>query len=220
MKKINPFENSKEATLSLDNGGRFYNILTKADDGIITESEVGKVAGIYNNKQKVVLFLHLAVSKLVSERNYGVMNSLDSKLRRTYKKYKPITILPSEAYSKGVISGNTIVIGVPKLIEESKSEFVGFIMIPVSTGKTTTFVMVPLIDQYNVYEIRDEVSSETILIAHAKGSKKLPEEKIKVAGVLKELRAKKREKKPSRRYLEAYYYMDVEFSQNAITEPV
>ena len=46
MKKIEPYKSIDEATLSLDNGGRFYNVLTKSDDGIISTSELGKVAGI------------------------------------------------------------------------------------------------------------------------------------------------------------------------------
>ena len=62
MKKIEPYKNINEATLSLDNGGRFYNVLTKSDDGIISSSELGKVAGLFIDKQKMVLFLDLATS--------------------------------------------------------------------------------------------------------------------------------------------------------------
>ena len=51
--------------------------------------------------------------------------------------------------------------------------------------------------------------SQSILIAHARGSIVLPEKKIKVAGVLKELKANKNEKKASKRFLEALYYLDI-----------
>ena len=67
----------------------------------------------------------------------------------------------------------------------------------------------PIIDKYDVYEIRDEVSDDTFLIAHARGSIVLPEKKIKVAGVLKELKANKNEKKASKRFLEVLYYLDI-----------
>ena len=207
MKKIEPYKNINEATLSLDNGGRFYNVLTKSDDGIISTSELGKVAGIFNDKQKMILFLDLAISNFDVNAKKNILDSLDDTLRSTYHKYKSQELLPSEAYNKGILSSNSIITGFPKKIE-SKSDFNGFIIVPVIAGRVTTFILIPLIDQYDIYEIRDEESDDTFLVAHARGSVMLPEKKIKVAGVLKELKAKKEEKKASKRFLEAVYYLD------------
>ena len=204
MKKIEPYKNINEATLSLDNGGRFYNVLTKSDDGIISTSELGKVAGLFIDKQKMVLFLDLAISNFDVNAKEKIVNSLDASLRSTYEKYKSHELLPSEAYEKGILSCNSIITGFPKKID-SKSDFNGVIVLPV--GKS--FVVMPIIDKYDVYEIRDEVSDDTFLIAHARGSIVLPEKKIKVAGVLKELKANKNEKKASKRFLEAIYYLDI-----------
>ena len=133
-----------------------------------------------------------------------IVNSLYVSLRSTYEKYKSQEFLPSEAYDKGILSSNSIITGFPKKID-SKSDFNGVIVLPV--GKS--FVVMPIIDKYDVYEIRDEVSDDTFLIAHARGSIVLPEKKIKVAGVLKELKANKNEKKASKRFLEALYYLDI-----------
>ena len=204
MKKIEPYKNINEATLSLDNGGRFYNVLTKSDDGIISTSELGKVAGLFIDKQKMVLFLDLAISNFDVNAKEKIVNSLDASLRSTYEKYKSHELLPSEAYDKGILSSNSIITGFPNKID-SKSDFHGVIVLPV--GKS--FVVMPIIDKYDVYEIRDEVSDDTFLIAHARGSIVLPEKKIKVAGVLKELKANKNEKKASKRFLEALYYLDI-----------
>ena len=88
MKKIEPYKNINEATLSLDNGGRFYNVLTKSDDGIISTSELGKVAGLFIDKQKMVLFLDLAISNFDVNAKEKIVNSLDASLRSTYEKYK------------------------------------------------------------------------------------------------------------------------------------
>ena len=41
MKKIIPYKSSNEALTALDNGGRFYNIFTKAGDGVITQEKKG-----------------------------------------------------------------------------------------------------------------------------------------------------------------------------------
>lgn len=208
MKKIEPFRSYNDALSTLDNGGRFYNILTKADDGVISKAELGKVGGIFYGKQQMILFFELSISKLAEEKRKALISKLDKNLQQMYLKYKPIELLPSEAYSKGIIASNTILTGIPTLIE-SKSEFIGFIMIPIVTGKVTTFTMIPLIDMYDVYEIRDEASDEKFLIAHAKGKAKLPKKKIKVAGVLKELKSDRKEAVASKRFLEAIYHMEI-----------
>jgi hypothetical protein len=208
MKKIEPFRNYRDALSTLDNGGRFYNILTKADDGIISKAELGKVGGIFYDKQQMILFFELSISKLGDEKKKAVISKLDDNLQKMYLKYKPIELLPSEAYTKGTIASNTIITGIPTLTE-SKSEFIGFIMIPIITGNVTTFTMIPLIDMYDVYEIRDEESDENFLIAHAKGATKLPKKKMKVAGVLKELRSDRKERAASKRFLEAIYHMEI-----------
>lgn len=209
MKKIEPYRNFNDALSNLDNGGRFYNILTKADDGVISKAELGKVGGIFYDKQQMILFFELSISKLDEEKRNAVISKLEESLQKLYIKYKPIELLPSEAYTKGIIASNTIITGIPTLIE-SKSELVGFIMIPITTGNVTTFTMIPLIDMYDVYEIRDEESDETFLIAHAKGTTKLPNRKIKVAGVLKELKSNKKEKTASKRFLEAIYHLEIQ----------
>ncbi|MEM9831274.1 MAG: hypothetical protein AAF944_11600 [Bacteroidota bacterium] len=83
-------------------------------------------------------------------------------------------------------------------------------MIPIITQNTTNFTMMPLIDKYDVYELRDEPSSDTFLIAHAKGSKKLPERRVKVAGVLKEMKIKRNEESTPEIFLEALYHLEIE----------
>ena len=47
-----PYRTVRNALTSIDNGGRFYNLLTKANDGNISTSELGKVAGSFSDKQK------------------------------------------------------------------------------------------------------------------------------------------------------------------------
>lgn len=208
MIKIEPYKNINDAISSLDNGGRFYNILTKADDGIISKSELGKVGGIFNDKQQMILFLELSISRLDDLKKNAIISKLESELQQTYQKYKPVELLPSEANSKGIIASNTIITGIPKLTE-SKSDFTGFIMIPIIAGNVTTFAMIPLMDAYDVYELRDEASDNSFLIAHARGTNTLPEKRIKVAGILKELKSNEHEEKASKKFLEAIYHMEI-----------
>ncbi|MHA7057154.1 hypothetical protein ACWGOQ_0008050 [Aquimarina sp. M1] len=193
--------------MALDNGGRFYNILTKSEDGVISQSELGKVAGLFSNKQKMILFLDLAISELDIELKKQIISSLSNDLQFTYKKYTAKELLPSNVIERGTLSSNVIITGTPRKVA-SKSNFNGFIMIPIVAGNVTTFSMIPIMETYDVYEIVEEKSSETCVIAHLKGAQKLPEKKIKVAGVLKQLKSKKEEKTASKKFLEAIYYVD------------
>ncbi|MCM4158223.1 hypothetical protein [Gramella sp. AN32] len=206
MKRITPYEEINEALLSLDNGGRFYNILTKSNDGIIDQSELGKVGGLFNDKQKMILFLELSMTFLKNEERKIIIGKLDKDLKQTYLNFKSQILLPSEANEKGIIASNAILTGVPKLVDE-KSDFTGFIFVPIMTGKVMTFIMIPIVDNYNVYELRDEKTSETFIIAHSRDSKILPNEKIIIAGVFKELKSGKNENSKILKFLEANYYI-------------
>lgn len=206
MEQVTPYSEYKEALNSLDNGGRFYHLFTKADDDVISSAELGKLGGIFNDKQKMILFLELSISKLAIEDQKQIISKLDERLKTDYFKYKPSYLLPSEINDRGVLSENLIVTGVPKLID-SNSDFNGFIMIPIMTGKVMTFTLLPLIDQYDVYELRDGESSETFIIAHSRSSQKLPNKRVVVAGVLKELETNKKSGGKKKRFLEAIYHI-------------
>jgi hypothetical protein len=208
MKKITPYKSRKEALTALDNGGRFYNIFTKAGDGVITQAEIGKVGGLFNNKQGAVLFLELATSQLDENAKSSLLTKMETDMQANYKKYKPQKLLASQVKTEGVLASGAIVTGIPKLTE-SKSNFTGFIMVPISTGNITTFTMIPLIEEYDVYELRDETTSETFIIAHNKGKTKLPEQKIKVAGIIKELQSEESKEADKQLFLEVLYHADV-----------
>lgn len=207
MKKISIYKYVGEAISELDNGGRFYNILTKANDGVISEAELSKVAGLLSDKQRMVLFFELATSKLGDNGKRALLSKMKKELQQSYNKYMPQKMLPSEAKTKAILSSNAILTGIPKLIT-SKTGFNGFIMIPIMAGKVTTFMMIPLIDKYDVYELRDETNSETFIIAHARSKGKLPETKIKIAGIFKELKTEEDENSKPEIFLEAFYYTD------------
>lgn len=190
----------------MDNGGRFYNILTKAEDGIISQAELGKVGGLFSSKQQSILYLEMSISALSENEKASIMAQLDDGLQKQYQRNKAQHLLPSEAKDKGKISSNAIITGIPKLTD-SKTDFMGFIMIPIMIGDVTTFSMIPLIDEYDVYELRDESSSETFFIAHAKGSEQLPDQLITIGGVVKEMSSE--DDKPVGKFLEAVYFMEI-----------
>lgn len=208
MQKIQPYNSSKAALTALDNGGYFYNIFTKANDGVITKAElskVGQVAMLVNGKQQGILFLAMAIQQLNEAEQSNLLRMLDDDLKQAYQKYKPEWMLPSEALATGTLSSSAVLTGIPRLVD-SKEDFTGFIMIPIIINNVTSFTMVPIIEQYDVYELRDEVSSEKFIIAHLKGKTKLPEQRVQIGGVIKELKAGNNKGTSERKFLEGLYY--------------
>lgn len=205
MKYIQPYKTIKNALASLDNGGRFYNLITQANDGNISKAELGKVAGIFNDRQKMILYLEMSIFYL-KEQSFGdIQKFLSDDLKQAYLKHRPQRLQPSQAQVEGKLSSNAIISGIPRYVK-SNSEFQGFIIIPVSAGKVMTMVLVPIIDQYDVYELRDDNTSEEFIIAHARSPKKLIEEQYRFGGILKALQKSKKDVSPSVKYLETQYY--------------
>lgn len=205
MKKIIPYKSYKYALASLDNGGRFYNLSSKAKDGDISTAELAKAAGVLSGKQKMILYLEMSLIDLENETRNKVLSHLSEGLKTEYSKYKPKRLTPIEAKQQVVLSNAAIITGIPKLID-SKTEFTGFIMIPIITDKSTSFTMIPIIDQYDVYELRDEKTEEEFFIAHNRSSRKLSERRTRCGGIIKELKSREMEDSDSNAFLEMVYY--------------
>jgi hypothetical protein len=206
MKKIEPYSTIEGAIKSLDNGGRFYNLLAKAEDGVINPSEVVKVGGIFDDRQRMILFLEMALLKLNQEEKNILISKLESDLQKTYRKYKSQILLPSEVKPKGIIESNVLITGVPVLID-SKSDFRGFIITSI-LNRENALSIISLIEEYDVYELKDEESAEAFFIAHAKASGKLPNAKITIGGVLTEFNCTESVSSPKEKFLKVIYYLD------------
>lgn len=205
MKKIESYLSIDEAVQSLDSRGEF--ILTKAENGVISKLELGKVGGDFNDNQQMILFLEMLILKLNDTDKKTVISKLDEELNRIYKKYKPQHLLISEANLNGIISSNVIIKGIPKVIPP-KSDFKGFTKFPIYNDNLTTTMIIPLLYEYDVYELKDGEFSEIVTIASLKDSGMLPEKKITVGGVLKEFTRDEKEIKATAKFLEIGYYSE------------
>ncbi|WP_394748266.1 hypothetical protein [Spongiimicrobium salis] len=207
MKKVTPYNTLQEARTALDNGGRFYHLMTKSDDGIIAKTELKKVAGRYSSKQKMILFLELAISDLDENGQMRIIEALDEDLKMAYQKYRPEVVVPSQLQSERLLGKSVVVTGVPKRVER-KTAFKGFVMIPIMVNNVTTFSMVPIIEAYDVYEIKEMGSNAFAYIAHAKSTVRLEEKPMKIGGVVKELKSEGSEKNTENTFLEVLYYQE------------
>ena len=132
MKQIIPYRTLQGALNALDNGGRFYNVFTKAKDEVITDSELYKAAGVFSKKAHAFLFFELALSDLSKTEKGKVIQCLSDELRKSYLTQKPkhtqIEVFEQEVHETDAV----IVAGFPVFLED-KTQFSGFIMIPICT---------------------------------------------------------------------------------------
>lgn len=208
MQQIIPFQHTDEALAALDNGGRFYNWFTKAHDGIITTPELGKVAGVYTGKQQMSIYLAMALARLSPVGQEQVIYSLSPDLKNAFKQHLPAFLSPGQVAAEAPVSSGIISMGTAKPVR-SASNFKGFIIVPIMTGNAMTVSMIPIMDRYEVYEFTDRHSPARFLIAHPRGKEKLPETPLRIGGIIKELKADKRERTPAERFLEVLYYSEV-----------
>ncbi|MFZ4263240.1 hypothetical protein ACFRAE_14465 [Sphingobacterium sp. HJSM2_6] len=203
MKLIKPYTSVSQAIDSLDNGGQFYDFFTQADDDIISSSEIGKVAGAAFQKQKAVLFLQLALSKLSARERLEVEGRFDDHLSAQYDKFRGKELIRMDGFDDLKLASAVFVRGIPKKIEEV-GYVTGFIMVPV----IDVFSLIPITDAYTVYQLFDEENNESFLIAHDKEAEPLPEKEISVAGLIKQFQISQDEESEIERFIEVTYYFE------------
>ena len=203
MEQITLFKSASQAIDTLDNGGEFYNIFTKADDDLISQSEVSKVAGGRLEKQKAVLFLNLAMSGLTEREQQEIEGRFDDKLSDNFNKYKPTEIQSLQAFETLKAGTGVVITGIPRKID-GEGVITGYISIPV----IDVFTLIPISETYVVYEIKDENSGERVLVAHDKDAGLLPEIKLKIVGVVKQFQLAQDDDSEFEKFIEVDYFVE------------
>lgn len=207
MKQIIPFHTFKEAIESFDNGGRFFNFLSHAKDGVVTPAELGKVAGVTHDPQAMILYLMMSISHLDNHSKERVLAHLDTALFDLYEKYHPVHMTLEQFTKLGKAGISTTVIGTPKKIS-STTDFGGSIMVPVIVDTVTSFTIVPIVSVYDVYELTSEEGNAVVTVAHHKEKSPLPERKLRLGGMLTSLNQSEGTDKTSEVFLEVQYYLE------------
>ncbi|MCP4711528.1 MAG: hypothetical protein GY869_23155 [Planctomycetes bacterium] len=206
MKLITPYKTKHGALKSLDNGGKFYNIFTTPDDGVISRSEVARVAGV-SSPAKAFLFLEIALSGLSESERVSILQRLGPKLTNAREKHA-IQNYTIRTFRQSCKPGKcAIVSGYPSFLED-KTQFQAMIMIPIMIGKVMTMMPVPIMDRFDVYQLYQNEShtGPHSIIATVRGSKRLPNRRAIFAGLSKKLNFKTKAKKPHDVMLEASFY--------------
>ncbi|SEG40285.1 hypothetical protein [Algoriphagus boritolerans] len=207
MKQITPYTSYHEAIEAFDNGGKFFNLFCHAHDGVVSPAELGKVAEVADDKQSMILYLVMSISRLDNRSRERILARLDAQLFDIYEKYRPVHMSLDQMLERGKAGMSTTLVGTVKKISNS-SAFSGSIMVPVVIDEVTTFTMVPIEDSYEVYELRSEHSKNVALVAHHKEKEGLPERKLRVGGMINSLSEGEAANQPNTVFLEVQFYME------------
>jgi hypothetical protein len=207
MKHIIPYTSFQEAIEAFDNGGKFFNLFSHAHDGVVSPAELGQVAGVANNKQAMILYLVMSISRLDNRSRERVLARLDSQLFDMYEKYRPVHMSVEQVSERGTAGISTTIVGTLKKIS-TLPESGGSIMVPISVGSEMSFTMVPLENSYEVYELSSAYSDRIVLVAHHKEKEALPERKLRLGGMLTLLSQADAAAQGDKVFLEAQYYME------------
>ena len=55
MRELRPYLTVHGLTKAIDNGGRFYNLFTAADDAVVSRGELAKAASVFSENAQVLL---------------------------------------------------------------------------------------------------------------------------------------------------------------------
>ncbi len=207
MRELKPYRTMQGLRKAIDNGGRFYNFFTDADDHIVTRAELAKAAGVFSAGVNAFLFLEMAQLDLQPDDRRSIIALLESDLRKNYRRGRPRTLLPSEIEKHGTAGRSVIATGFPRFVED-RTQFSGFIMIPIVAGNVTTFMMIPIFDKFDVYEVFDDrrMRKPNSMVATVRGQRLTHDGPIRFGGVLRKLEFKDKSKKSHKFYLETVFY--------------
>lgn len=183
MIEVKPFQSLDEATHALDNGGRFYNLLTTTDDHQINAAELKKAAGIFLSEQKAFLYLHLALAELRPMDRSDVLALLTQGVAQRYEAKGPRLLKSSELVREGKPGELLVAEGAPRFMAQQTRKSI--IMIP--AGKV--IVPVPVHERFDSYHLIDPADSggepATLVVQKSKSTDRLPETPMRFAGALR-----------------------------------
>ena len=202
MRQISPYQTLQGARRALDNGGRFYNLFTKAGDNVVEGVELARAAGVYSSDAMAFLYFEMALMDLPDEDKAEVLSLLAPDLRAQLEAKRPWVLPPSRVESEGRTGLPAIVTGYPYLVED-KSQLRGFVVMV-----APMIMMVPIVDEFDVYELFDtpDRAYPRTLLPTVRGSKRLDGSRIRFGGAIKELRFEDKTSRQHGLYLEAAYY--------------
>ncbi len=205
MKKLQPYKTVRGAVAAFDNGGRFFNLFTEAADGTITSAELGKAAGTLGALPHTLLYFEMMIAWLPETEQESVISKLDPSLRRKFRAKRAIRLAEADRSTLPKKPPAVIVTGKPEYAR-SRTQFTGFITIPVQTGSVSSSIQIPIHDEFALYTMKGG-GIDDVPVAVSKSVGKLPAAQVIVGGYLMKMSAEEGDNpRETKAYISAQYY--------------
>jgi hypothetical protein len=207
MRELKPYHTVNGLKKAIDNGGRFYNLFTAANDAVVSRGELAKAAGVFSAGVSAFLFLEMAQQNLSHDDQLAVIDLLETNLQKQFLRARPVTLAPSAVEKEGVVGRSVMVSGFPRFVE-NRNQFKGMIMIPVMVGKVMVPMMIPIFDKFDVYEVFDDekMKKPNSVIATVRGKRLEHDGPMRFGGVLRKLDFEDKSQKTHQYFLEVLFY--------------
>ena len=207
MREIEPYRNLQELQKAIDNGGRFYNLFTAADDAVVSPGELAKAAGVFTAGMEAFLFLELAQQKLSAEDRKAVFELLQPSLQKRFAIAGPKLLVPSSVECACAVDQAVVTTGFARFMREA-SQLGGFVMVPIMVGKVMTMIPNPITDTFCIYEFFDDaaMTSASAMVTTPKDKRFEHEGPIRVGGAMRKIEYKDKEPKTHELFLETLYF--------------
>ncbi|MGI8979649.1 MAG: hypothetical protein ACR2FY_10510 [Pirellulaceae bacterium] len=201
MREIKPYKTLQGAKASLDNGGRFFNLLTRAGDDRITNVELAKAAGVFLCESHAFVFLDMSLRDLPDSQRLQVLSLLERKLAGRYQKHGPRSLSASAANLEGQPGTLAVVEGYPQFVADQVQKRMSFIMVG------TVFIPIVVEDHFQTYELYQGAAARGAALALAvpRATERLEKAQVRFGGVLREFTFEGNPKKKGV-FLEPLYY--------------
>lgn len=207
MRKVTPYRRLRAAAAALDNGGRFFNVFTRAGDEVVTKAELAKVAGVGGGLTGAALFFEMITCELKDYDRQQLTQTLEPTLRRKLKAKHPTRLKPSQLARQGTAGEAYIIEGYARRFD-STSAVTSFIHMPITTGNVTTFMMIPITEVFDVCRLTHEPDAARggCVLVMKKGSKIRERDRIRWGGIAKERQLSKEKCAKKELYLDPMCY--------------
>lgn len=212
MRKITPYKTFDGLSAAVDNGGRWWNLFSKAGDGKITESELAAAGGNTRQQESAFLFLALASSRLPDDDIKRLNAQMELPLRLKNQRHQPSVLRPSQVEEQATDGALVLLEGrcVKQLrLSNLTISMPVFVRGNVSGLPRWTKEQVPLMTKMRIYEFADVDggSSATTLLGCKPGQALPTDRPIHVACLVHGLGFSG--ERPSHHFIcEGHYYTD------------
>ena len=212
MKQVKPYRTVSGAARALDNGGRFYNVFTAAGDEVVSKTELKKAAGGRATWPLAILYFEMSILALSASEQSQLAQMLDPELKDLRHKHVPTTVSPADfANVAAQLKDQAVIVAGRAQHVKDVSRYGGMIMIPIVAGSVTTFMTIPITEQFNVFKVTDHNSSEGdgTHIAVPKKHPPLEGRTVRFGGTVKQFEESETDE-PGQFYLEVSYYTRID----------